>query len=202
MIDFFESFLYIISVALFYPVVIGLVLLTFWTVLCLGNFIAEIGDRRKKNFDPVRKFSKHAGSKFEKWLWEVPFPDIEIFEHLRAWQEHQSVKLNRIRFVVRLGPSLGLMGTLIPMGTALASLSQGDMLAMSTGMVTAFTTTIVGIGCGSLAYIMLMVRKSWMRKDLLACEVYAEKLFRRISSENSTVIAQTKVELEMKESAV
>jgi len=40
-----ETFLYIISSALFYPVVAGLVLLIFWMVISFGGFLREFVDR-------------------------------------------------------------------------------------------------------------------------------------------------------------
>lgn len=36
-------------------------------------------------------------------------------------------KLDRIRFVIKVGPALGLMGTLIPMGISLAALAEGNI---------------------------------------------------------------------------
>ena len=53
------------------------------------------------------------------------------------------------RLLVKVGPSLGLLGTLIPMGTALASLATGNLDAMAGQMVVAFTTTIIGLACGT-----------------------------------------------------
>ena len=40
-----------------------------------------------------------------------------------------------------LGPILGLMGTLIPMGPALAGLASGDIASMAYNMQIAFATT-------------------------------------------------------------
>ena len=77
--------------------------------------------------------------------------------------------------MIKAGPSLGLMGTLIPMGTALASLSQGDLLIMSANMVTAFTTTIVGMAAGLSAFLMNYKQTEWMQRDLLECESLCEK---------------------------
>ncbi|MFO0753491.1 MAG: hypothetical protein U0411_09230, partial [Thermodesulfovibrionales bacterium] len=42
-----ETFLYIISSALFFPVVAGLVLLTFWMIIALGGFLREWIERRR-----------------------------------------------------------------------------------------------------------------------------------------------------------
>ena len=47
----------------------------------------------------------------------------------------------------KMGPMLGLMGTLIPMGPALVGLSTGDIGSMAYNMQVAFATTVVGWGC-------------------------------------------------------
>lgn len=178
MIQIFESFLYVISTALLYPVVIGLTLLTFWVILYLGRFVGDCIARKKQTTPYQGLFAGETQLRFERNIMSSTYPDIEIVDLIHRWKETQIKQINRIRFVVRLGPSLGLMGTLIPMGTALASLSQGDMLAMSSNMVTAFTTTIVGLGCGTVAFLIVLVKETWLRKDLHACEIYGETLLR------------------------
>lgn len=180
MIHYFESFLYLISVALLYPVVVGLFLLTCWVVLYAGRFVGEILDRRKKASGNTDRFLEFAGPDFTSRVGQSSYPDLEVLQAIRSWEEVRLKQLNRIRFVIRTGPSLGLMGTLIPMGTALSSLSQGDMLAMSSNMVTAFTTTIVGLGCGTVAYLISLAEGTWFRKEMQACEVYGEQLIRDI----------------------
>ena len=84
--------------------------------------------------------------------------------------------LDRVRLVIRVGPSLGLMGTLIPMGTGLAALGQGDMARLSTDLVIAFTTTVVGLAQGTLAYCIYTVRARWAEEDAKEMELATEIL--------------------------
>lgn len=70
--------------------------------------------------------------------------------------------LNVPRALVKVGPSLGLLGTLIPMGTSLASLASGNLEAMAGQMVVAFTTTIIGLAIGTIAYVVTVVRQGWL----------------------------------------
>jgi biopolymer transport protein ExbB/TolQ len=94
--------------------------------------------------------------------------------------ELQLIKgLDKVRFAIRVGPALGLMGTLIPMGVSLAALAQGDMTKMASNMVTAFTTTIVGLGCGVAAYLMSLVKEKWVRADMREMEYLTEMLLRK-----------------------
>jgi hypothetical protein len=182
MIQTIESFLYAISTALLYPIYIGLTVLVFWVVLHAGRFTGDYM-KRKHGKSGSTLWGNLPQEVFEERINQSPNPDLEILEAIFQWKEKQLKKINSIRFVVRAGPSTGLVGTLIPMGTALASLSQGDMLAMSSNMVTAFTSTIIGLSCGTLAFLIALVRDSWFRKDLHACEIYGEQLLRKISKE-------------------
>lgn len=70
--------------------------------------------------------------------------------------------LDTARTLVKVGPSLGLLGTLIPMGASLAAMSSGDLEAMATHMTVAFTTTIVGIAVGTAAYCIV----AWRQPDV------------------------------------
>jgi biopolymer transport protein ExbB/TolQ len=83
-----------------------------------------------------------------------------------------------IRFVIRVGPALGLMGTLIPMGIALSAMAQGDMPKMAGSMVTAFTTVVVGLACSVVAYIMSLVKEKWVRADMREMEYLTEHMLR------------------------
>ncbi|HTQ99055.1 MAG TPA: MotA/TolQ/ExbB proton channel family protein [Candidatus Acidoferrum sp.] len=72
--------------------------------------------------------------------------------------------LNASRLLIKVGPSLGLLGTLIPMGVSLASMAAGNLDAMAGQMVVAFTTTIIGLACGTAAYVVNMIRQSWVNE--------------------------------------
>ena len=62
--------------------------------------------------------------------------------------------LEKVDIVTRIGPTLGLMGTLIPMGPGLAALGSGDVTTLANAIIVAFDTTVVGIGSGAIAYVI------------------------------------------------
>ena len=68
--------------------------------------------------------------------------------------------------MVRVGPSVGLIGTLIPMSTGLAGLSQGDMSRLSSDLVLAFTATVVGLTVGVTSFVLYTIRSRWLEDDL------------------------------------
>lgn len=75
-------------------------------------------------------------------------------------------KLVAMRVGLRLGPVFGLLGTLIPMGPALMSISNGDMTTMSNDLIIAFSTTVGGLAAGSVFYVMLAIRQNWYARDI------------------------------------
>ena len=78
------------------------------------------------------------------------------------------------RALVKIGPSLGLIGTLIPMGTSLAAMAAGDLSAMAGQMVVAFTSTIVGLTTGTVAYGLVALRQGWVSESIREQRYLAE----------------------------
>jgi len=68
-------------------------------------------------------------------------------------------ELSMPRLLIRLGPSLGLVGTLIPMGPALAGLANGDLVSLSQNMQVAFSTTVLGVLVGGIGFVLYQSRK-------------------------------------------
>ena len=97
--------------------------------------------------------------------------------HLLMEQEGRARRrLDAARTMVRVGPSLGLMGTLIPMGSSLASMATGNLEAMAGQMVVAFTSTIIGLATGTLAYIVAAVRHTWVNETVRDERYLAERV--------------------------
>lgn len=107
-------------------------------------------------------------------------------EHLVLEREEQVRRpLNAARAMVRVGPSLGLLGTLIPMGSSLAAMAAGNLEAMAGQMVVAFTSTIIGLATGTLAYVVAAARQNWVaeavREQRYLAERVASELGQRVS---------------------
>jgi biopolymer transport protein ExbB/TolQ len=76
--------------------------------------------------------------------------------------------------ITRIGPTLGLMGTLIPLGTGLAALGSGDVNTLSQSLIVAFDTTVVGIGSGAVAYVISKLRNRWYEEYLSNLDVLSD----------------------------
>ena len=98
-------------------------------------------------------------------------------EHLVLESEERVRRtLSGPRLLVKVGPALGLIGTLIPMGTSLASLAAGNLEAMAGQMVVAFTTTIIGLTTGTVAYVIAAVRLSWVNETVREQRFLADRI--------------------------
>ena len=78
--------------------------------------------------------------------------------------------------LTKLGPILGLMGTLIPMGPALAGLASGDIASMAYNMQIAFATTVVGLVAGAVGFWTQQVKQRWYLQDMTNLEFLSELL--------------------------
>ena len=75
-------------------------------------------------------------------------------------------KLERSRMLVRFGPALGLMGTLIPLSPALEGLASGDVQQLSDNLRAAFSVTVLGLLIGAVAFSISLVRDRLYAQDL------------------------------------
>jgi biopolymer transport protein ExbB/TolQ len=188
-----KSFIYLIASSLLYPVLFFLVVLTVWVLIYGGTFFAEWLERLRlskyqpkdlprliKDLDDKGVFPHRVNFYIESLRQllsdgrsssEVVIENILQEKTLSFWKS-----LDRARMVVRVGPSLGLIGTLIPMGTGLAALSQGDMTKLSTDLVIAFTTTVVGLAVGITSYFFYTVKRRWVEEDIKNIELATEIL--------------------------
>ena len=202
----FEAFLYVISTLLFYPVIIGLVFLTFWILIYFGGFLREYVERKQGNLHALKRYERLLNSEINSQA-EMPnlgqknnYPVIDgldlRLERLLQSEELRLIKsLDKIRFAIRVGPALGLMGTLIPMGVALSALAQGDIPKMAGSMVTAFTTTVVGLACGVAAYMMSLIKEKWIREDMREMEYLTELALRKHNASQGLKVGEDEDEV-------
>jgi biopolymer transport protein ExbB/TolQ len=85
-------------------------------------------------------------------------------------------KLERTRMLVRFGPALGLMGTLIPLSPALDGLAKGDVTKLSENLRVAFSVTVLGLLIGAVAFAISLVRDRLYAQDLSDLEYVVAQL--------------------------
>ncbi|MDE7471214.1 MAG: MotA/TolQ/ExbB proton channel family protein [Paramuribaculum sp.] len=103
--------------------------------------------------------------------------DSAYCEHALAdFQVEVSRQLAPARMLIRFGPMLGLMGTLIPMGPALVGLATGDISSMAYNMQVAFATTVVGMLVAAIGLATLQVSRRFYARSLNDLEFFYSKL--------------------------
>ncbi len=166
-----ETYLYVVSEALYLPVIATVSVLVLYCLWQCGTLAADALFRLRRDSPEVAAFRPRL---IEEVKSRSPYIGARV-ERLLQEAEHDAVRrLDRVRFVIKVGPALGLMGTLIPMGISLAALAEGNVPKMAGSMVTAFTATVAGLACGVLAYMIALVREKWARADIREMEFLAE----------------------------
>jgi len=174
--------LYAASNALLVPVAITLLALGLVSLALLGGVVREWPQRRRwararaalaaslRTAGP-RAVAGHAALAFFPRRDLLGAPAAAHDALLSAVDEECRRGLALTSFGSRVGPALGLMGTLIPLGPALTALAAGDVETLSQRLVVAFTTTVVGLLVGILCFAVGLVRARWFADDLLWLEL-------------------------------
>ncbi|MGH9162207.1 MAG: MotA/TolQ/ExbB proton channel family protein, partial [Vicinamibacteraceae bacterium] len=186
-VDYLREILHQVASVLMWPVLIGLLAVTVATLVALGAFTREAWDRVRGTrlaLDRDRRaLSDAAGGGCEPL-------DLRLEAVLHAVERRRWRAVNRVRLAVRVGPSLGLMGTLIPMASALQGLAEGNLPALVSNMVTAFAATVIGLSVSVVAYLVSAVRENWLRADIEALTFHAERLARASSPPTSKELTE------------
>ncbi len=78
---------------------------------------------------------------------------------VKAIEAIAQARISRADVLARVGPMLGLMGTLIPLGPGLAGLGRGDVRVLAASVTLAFDTTVLGLGIGAVGYAVGQLRR-------------------------------------------
>jgi len=191
--------LHMISQALNIPCRIGLVILVVIALIEIGKAIMDYRfERKRRRLDCLSLMdSMRNASQSEK-------RDIIQKSGLDTCQKERLIKLNETegsprevrlataqrlladederndrtmaasRLVSKLGPILGLMGTLIPLGPGIVALGHGDTQTLSQAMLTAFDTTVTGLVSAAVCFIILGIRKGWCTDSTVTMEALME----------------------------
>lgn len=194
------DFIFRVAEVLELPVVI-LTLLALAAVLVeVGAFITELIRRRSRTFSALAKSgagarravdegrSDEASALLQTVAWSGPVgkafkvliaavgkpgADTRIAKELADFDFGRQARLGRTRLLVRLGPALGLMGTLIPLAPALDGLARGDVDTLTENLRLAFSITVLGIMIGVLALGLSLFRERLYGQDFSDLEYIA-----------------------------
>ena len=190
--EFLTGSLDVISQSLTIPVLVILLVIVIITIISLGGLIAEYTSRKKVPVGTIRDLiyeinAAESQEKLKSAISNAKIPKAQkkvlseiasseslgdssreaLARKLFEYEEEKTLNsLQKTDIITRIGPTLGLMGTLIPMGPGLAALGAGDINTLASSLTVAFNTTIVGIGSGALCYVIGKIRSGWYDRYL------------------------------------
>ncbi|WP_409198366.1 MotA/TolQ/ExbB proton channel family protein [Methanobrevibacter acididurans] len=205
--SFLTSALDVISQSLQIPVIVFLLLFAVISVIILGGLISEYTSRKKVPMKTMREliYSISESSTIEEMKEviasaKIPKSQRRVLDKIASSssltkdsrvalarkfienEEDRTAKsLEKTDIITRIGPTLGLMGTLIPMGPGLAALKTGDVNTLSQAIIVAFDTTVVGIGAGAIAYFVSKVRSRWYEEYLSNLDALADVVLDKLN---------------------
>lgn len=191
--NYISDILYWISTGLLVPVIVLLIFFFLRSLLLIGSFFGqylairrtaslistEVDSLTKENVQSLaERLPKKNPSLVVTYMNRLLAADSAAMrQRLLANFEIEADKdLSTSKTLSKMGPMLGLMGTLIPMGPALVGLSTGDIASMAYNMQVAFATTVVGLFAAAIGFITQQVRQRWYLQDMTNLEFVAELL--------------------------
>lgn len=182
--EYILSSFYDLSQLLLLPTILSMVIASIWLLFQAGLALRHGIDRYllgrswrlyvddvRKRRAPAGEWAQHAKLPLHRWVaqrcervgdLDILVKDVELLINRR---------LGKLQVLVRTGPMLGLVGTLLPLGPALESLSSSDIKSLGEHMNTAFTMTVFGILIGALAYGLFVLYRQWGEQDLAELEL-------------------------------
>lgn len=189
-----SDILFIISNGLMVPVAVGLLWLAARAVRLLAGFYSEYRRNRRiagligtltGNCSPeelarvqteIAEYGDSCVVSCLKGILEHRTDRIYCEHLLSDFQVDVQNQLYRHRILIKFGPMLGLMGTLIPMGPALVGLASGDIVSMAYNMQLAFATTVVGMAVAAVGLATLQSARSFYARSLNDLDFVFQKL--------------------------
>lgn len=205
--SFLTSALDVISQSLQIPVIVFLLLFAIASVIILGGLLSEYTTRKKVPMKVMKELiykisESESVDEMKTIISEAMIPKSQkrVLDQIasssdltqdsrialaRKYLENEEDKteksLEKTDIITRIGPTLGLMGTLIPMGPGLAALGTGDVNTLSQAIIVAFDTTVVGIGAGAITYFVSKVRRRWYEEYLSNLDALSDVILDKLN---------------------
>jgi biopolymer transport protein ExbB/TolQ len=198
-----EQAIFDVSRSLEIPVLVLTLLALAAVIVELGAFAFELRTRRRRNFPALADAAREARRDIDAgdrpaaagqltlvaWSADMaatldtiaanagkPGADTRLAKALADFDFACQRRLARTRLLVRAGPALGLMGTLIPLSPALDGLARGNVAQLSHDLRIAFSVTVLGLLIGAVAFGLSLYRDRMYGQDLSDLEYVAAVL--------------------------
>lgn len=193
--NYISDILYWISTGLLVPVIILLIVLFGRALLLIGSFFGQYLSVHKTEALLKTEFDQLTADNVATLADRLPstLNKSLVIQYIQQMLQHKDSEphlqklladfdiaaakdLATSKTLSKMGPMLGLMGTLIPMGPALVGLAAGDIGSMAYNMQVAFATTVVGLFSAAIGFITGQVKSRWYQHDSVNLQFLADLL--------------------------
>lgn len=179
-----SKILFWVANSLLIPDIIILLCLFARSLLLIGSFYNQFMTKRKVDKEMDDKIKNLSSSNIEDLKAALPEKDNSLYikflrdllttppseaysDYLISSFENEAEKDTSLsKLLAKMGPVLGLIGTLIAMSPALVGLSTGDIAGMAYNMQVVFATTVVGLVVSAVGLVTLQFKQRWYAKDV------------------------------------
>ena len=181
--DTISEILFWVANSLLIPDIIALLLLFVRSLLLVGSFYNHFITKQKNDKLLNDLIQNLSAEKVEDLKSILPQKDNSLYikylrrllsrEQSEAYSEYlisnfeteADKDLSISKILAKIGPVLGLIGTLIAMSPALVNLSSGDVSGMAYNMQIVFATTVIGLVVSMAGLITLQFKQRWYLQE-------------------------------------
>lgn len=189
-----SNILYWISTGLLVPVIVLLIYFFLRALLLIGGFFGQYMAERKTAAMLDSRIRDLSPGEVITFVESLPDADSSMaVRYLKAivkaqgnearidllvsdYELEADKNVATSKILTKMGPILGLMGTLIPMGPALVGLATGDIASMAYNMQVAFATTVVGLVVSAIGFITQQAKERWALHNLIILDFVAQTI--------------------------
>lgn len=187
-----SNILYWISTGLLVPVIVLLIFFFIRAIILVGAFFGQYMREKRTTerlYGEITALTPETLKEFRTKLPEKSDALIDVYARkiidcgsnkamadllLSEYEIAADKNIATSKVLTKMGPILGLMGTLIPMGPALVGLATGDIASMAYNMQVAFATTVVGLVVSAIGFLTQQAKERWAVKNLTVLEFLAQ----------------------------
>ena len=187
--DNISQILFLVSDSLLIPDIIVLLVLFVRALFLVGSFYNQYITKYKNERQLRPILNQLTPERMEELQAALPEKDNSLYiKYLRAildrpaddtyadymitnFENEAEKDVVTSKLLAKVGPVLGLIGTLIAMSPALVGLSsgdisQGDISKMASNMQVVFATTVVGLVVSLVGLVTLQFKQRWYAKEV------------------------------------
>lgn len=200
--ELINSSLYVVAQSLLFPVIVILMAIMVYVIIEAGGIISEYSIRKKINPEEIETFIKtinehNSTNEINLTIKGSNIPedhkiilekiaetnnlgeksDESLARSLIDSEESKLIKnLRNTDIIAKIGPAIGLIGTLIPMGPGLAALGAGNVQVLANNLMVAFDAAIIGLAAAAIGFTISKIRREWYENDILILETLADSV--------------------------